>query len=157
MIGQPAREVKSNTLLAVALKIDRLASEDEYYITRHLKANADLYGSFVYTALYDVLTFKSEDVAFASTVTDLIYQNRGFEPNIVTCLAAVARISGWMAHWREAMRELFSACQRDVVTKDSLPHPEQPPPIWRPQQIFVGKATERPSDAESEKAMLSKR
>ena len=37
--------------LATALEIDRVASEDEYFTTRHLKANADLYGSFVYMAL----------------------------------------------------------------------------------------------------------
>jgi len=37
--------------LAVALEIDRIASKDKYFTSRQLKANADLYGSFVYMAL----------------------------------------------------------------------------------------------------------
>ena len=40
--------------LAVALEIDRIASTDKYFTSRQLKANADLYGSFVYMALYVV-------------------------------------------------------------------------------------------------------
>lgn len=48
---------KNNPLLAVALEIDRVASKDEYFISRNLKANADLYGSFVYTALYVSIHF----------------------------------------------------------------------------------------------------
>ncbi|KAL9122902.1 MAG: hypothetical protein Q9187_000553 [Circinaria calcarea] len=41
-----------NPLLAVAVEIDRIASTDEYFISRHLNANADLYGVFIYIALY---------------------------------------------------------------------------------------------------------
>ena len=41
-----------NPLLSVALEIDRIASQDEYFINRHLHVNADLYGCLVYTALY---------------------------------------------------------------------------------------------------------
>ena len=41
-----------NSFLTVALEIDRLASKDKYFTSRQLNANADLYGSFVYMALY---------------------------------------------------------------------------------------------------------
>ena len=51
MLDQLSEEVKENSLLAVALEIDKIASEDTYFTTRNLKANADLYGCFVYTAL----------------------------------------------------------------------------------------------------------
>lgn len=43
---------QQNSLLAVALEIDKIASTDSYFTSRNLKANADLYGCFVYTALY---------------------------------------------------------------------------------------------------------
>jgi citrate synthase len=49
------REVPVNELdpfLKVAFEIDRVASSDDYFTARKLFANADLYGSFVYTALY---------------------------------------------------------------------------------------------------------
>ncbi|GAQ07525.1 citrate synthase [Aspergillus lentulus] len=39
-------------LLKVAFEIDRIASSDDYFTARKIFANADLYGSFVYTALY---------------------------------------------------------------------------------------------------------
>ena len=45
------RELNCNALLAVAVEIDRIASQDVYFTSRNLKANADLYGCFVYTAL----------------------------------------------------------------------------------------------------------
>jgi citrate synthase len=51
---QLADEVNGNALLAVALEIDRIASTDQYFTSRNLKANADLYGTFVYIALYVV-------------------------------------------------------------------------------------------------------
>ena len=42
----------NDSFLAIALEIDRIASKDKYFTSRQLKANADLYGSFVYKALY---------------------------------------------------------------------------------------------------------
>jgi citrate synthase len=38
-------------VLSIAMEIDRVASKHEYFVKRNLQANADLYGSFVYTAL----------------------------------------------------------------------------------------------------------
>lgn len=51
MIDEHKSKVKSNPLLKVALEVDRIANEDEYFTSRNLKANADLYGCFLYTAL----------------------------------------------------------------------------------------------------------
>jgi citrate synthase len=42
---------KMDPVLAIAMEIDRIASADEYFTSRKLQANADLFGSFVYTAL----------------------------------------------------------------------------------------------------------
>ena len=52
MLDELSEGRNDNPLLAVALEIDRIASTDEYFTSRNLKANADLYGCFVYTALY---------------------------------------------------------------------------------------------------------
>ncbi|KAK7720484.1 hypothetical protein SLS63_009825 [Diaporthe eres] len=71
---------RSSSLLQVALEIDRVASTDNYFVSRGLRANADLYGSLLYTAL-------------------------GLEADIVVALACVSRTGGVMAHWREAMQQ----------------------------------------------------
>jgi citrate synthase len=44
-------DVQGNPLLRVAMEIDRIAGEDTYFTSRNLKANADLYGCFLYTAM----------------------------------------------------------------------------------------------------------
>lgn len=44
-------DAASNPLLAVAREIDRIASNDEYFKSRGLHANADLYGVFFYIAM----------------------------------------------------------------------------------------------------------
>ncbi|RDI84246.1 hypothetical protein Vi05172_g5696 [Venturia inaequalis] len=64
-------------LLAVALEIERVVSVDEYFVTRKLCINADLYGSLVFTAL-------------------------GFENEIITAVAGIGRCAGGVAHWKEA-------------------------------------------------------
>ena len=65
-------------LLQVAMEIDRIASQDKYFVSRKLQANSDLYIGVVYTAL-------------------------GFEPSIVPVMIMLMRSRGLMAHWREAM------------------------------------------------------
>jgi citrate synthase len=55
MLHDLTREIPVNELdplLKVAFEIDRIASSDDYFTSRKIFANADLYGSFVYTALY---------------------------------------------------------------------------------------------------------
>ncbi|KAI9646983.1 hypothetical protein NHQ30_004984 [Ciborinia camelliae] len=78
MMDDLDERMASNPLLSVALEIDRIASEDTYFTSRNLKANADLYGCFVFSAL-------------------------GFEPEIITAVASIARSTGILAHWRESM------------------------------------------------------
>lgn len=48
MLDELSEKGRNNELLAIALEIDRVASTDAYF----LESNADLYGCFVYTALY---------------------------------------------------------------------------------------------------------
>ncbi|TVY83948.1 Citrate synthase [Lachnellula suecica] len=68
----------SNPLLSVAVEIDRIAASDEYFISRNLNANADLYGVFIYIAI-------------------------NIPPELIPVLMIGSRTAGMLAHWREAM------------------------------------------------------
>ncbi|PVH89078.1 putative citrate synthase [Cadophora sp. DSE1049] len=67
-----------NPLLAVAAEIERIASTDEYFTSRKLHANADLYGVFLFIALK-------------------------FSPEMIPIVMIHGRLPGMLAHWREAM------------------------------------------------------
>lgn len=51
ILGELKEDVQKNSFLAVAMEIDRVASQEPYFTSRNLHANADLFGGFVYTAL----------------------------------------------------------------------------------------------------------
>jgi citrate synthase len=51
LIEEYKEDIESNPFLKVAMEIDRVAGSDEYFTSRNLHANADLYGCFLYTAL----------------------------------------------------------------------------------------------------------
>ncbi|KAK4168382.1 putative citrate synthase [Cladorrhinum sp. PSN259] len=78
LIERNRDKVGSNPLLRVALAIDKIASQDEYFVKRKLKANADLLGCFLYSAL-------------------------GFEQDMITAIICLSRIAGGLSHWRETL------------------------------------------------------
>lgn len=54
LVEEAMREITPHThdeALAVALEIDRVASEDEYFKSRRLVANTDLFLSLLYVAM----------------------------------------------------------------------------------------------------------
>jgi citrate synthase len=65
-----------NPLLAIALELERIALEDEYFIERHLYPNVDFYSG-------------------------LIYQAMGFPVGMFPVLFAIARTVGWATQWQE--------------------------------------------------------
>ena len=65
-----------NPLLAIALELERIALEDDYFISRKLYPNVDFYSG-------------------------LIYQAMGFPVGMFPVLFAIARTIGWMAQWQE--------------------------------------------------------
>ena len=65
-----------NPLLDIALKLEEVALNDEYFISRKLYPNVDFYSG-------------------------LIYQAMGFPTDMFTVLFAIPRTSGWLAHWGE--------------------------------------------------------
>lgn len=69
-----------NPLLDVALKLEETVLADEYFTSRRLYPNVDFYSGFIYQAM-------------------------GFPPEMFTVLFALARTSGWVAHWAEMLDE----------------------------------------------------
>ena len=67
-----------NPLLDIALELERIALEDEYFIKRKLYPNVDYYSG-------------------------IIYQAMGFPTDAFTVLFAIARTSGWIAQWQEML------------------------------------------------------
>ena len=51
LMHEHQESVDANPLLRIAMAIDKVANEDPYFVERGLKANADLMGCFLYTAM----------------------------------------------------------------------------------------------------------
>ena len=69
-----------NPLLDIALKLEEIALEDEYFKSRNLYPNVDFY-------------------------TGLIYQAMEFPMNMFTVLFSIGRMPGWLTHWQEALEQ----------------------------------------------------
>jgi citrate synthase len=67
-------------LLDIALKLEQVALEDDYFIERKLYPNVDFY-------------------------TGLIYKAMGFPTKMFTVLFAMGRLPGWIAQWREMIED----------------------------------------------------
>jgi citrate synthase len=86
-----------NPLLDIALELERIALEDEYFIKRKLYPNVDFYSG-------------------------LIYQAMQFPMDMFPVLFAIPRVSGWLAQWCEMLndpdqkiarpRQIFTGAQR---------------------------------------------
>ncbi|NKX53743.1 citrate synthase [Arthrobacter mobilis] len=84
----------NDELLDIALRLEEKALADDYFIERKLYPNVDFY-------------------------TGLIYKAMGFPEKMFTVLFAIGRLPGWIAQWREMIK--------DPQTK-----------IGRPRQLYVG-------------------
>ena len=93
-----------NPLLEMALEMERIALEDEYFVSRKLYPNVDFYSG-------------------------LIYQAMGFPLDMFPVLFAIPRTAGWIAQWEEMLldpeqkiarpRQLYvGSAPRDYVAKD---------------------------------------
>jgi len=67
-----------NPYLDIALELERIALEDEYFVSRKLYPNVDFYSG-------------------------LIYQAMGFQMDMFPVLFAIARTVGWVAQWEEML------------------------------------------------------
>lgn len=83
-----------NPMIDVALELERIALEDEFFVSRKLYPNVDFYSG-------------------------IIYQAMGLPVDMYPVLFAIPRTSGWLAQWRELLRDK-----------------EQK--IARPRQVYMG-------------------
>ena len=67
---------KPSPLLPIALELERIALEDEYFVSRRLYPNVDFYSGLIYEAL-------------------------DFPVEMFPVLFAIPRTSGWLAQWQE--------------------------------------------------------
>jgi citrate synthase len=84
----------NDELLEIAMRLEEKALADDYFIERKLYPNVDFY-------------------------TGLIYKAMGFPEKMFTVLFAIGRLPGWIAQWREMIK--------DPQTK-----------IGRPRQLYTG-------------------
>jgi citrate synthase len=69
-----------NPLLDIALELEKIALEDDYFVSRRLYPNVDFYSG-------------------------LIYQAMGFPVDMFPVLFAIPRTAGWLAQWDEMLRD----------------------------------------------------
>ncbi len=74
------RDENPDELFALALKLEAAALSDSYFTERKLYPNVDFY-------------------------TGVIYRTMGFPTNMFTVLFAIGRLPGWIAHYREQLRD----------------------------------------------------
>jgi citrate synthase len=93
-----------NPLLDIALELERIALQDEYFVSRKLYPNVDFYSG-------------------------LIYQAMGFPVDMFPVLFAIPRTAGWIAQWEEMLldpeqkiarpRQIYvGPKQRDYIPRD---------------------------------------
>ena len=96
--------LQNDPLFALAMKLEQIALEDEYFVSRKLYPNVDFYSGIVQKAL-------------------------GIPTSMFTCVFALARTVGWIAQWNEMIsdpdqkigrpRQLYMGpVRRDVMPVD---------------------------------------
>src|SRR5256714_3830894 len=88
----------TNPLLDIALELERIALEDDYFVKRKLYPNVDFYSGLIYEAL-------------------------GMPVGMFPVLFAIPRTSGWIAQWRENIgaKEQKSSPPRPSHTRPRRP------------------------------------
>ena len=84
-----------NPLLKIAVELEKIALEDEYFVQRKLYPNVDFYSGLIYEALQ-------------------------FPPEMFTVLFAIPRTSGWLSQWIELVddKEQKIARPKQIYTGD---------------------------------------
>lgn len=94
----------NDPLLDIALEVEEAALHDDYFVSRNLYPNVDFYSGIVYRAI-------------------------GIPENMFTVMFALARLPGWIAHWREMIgTDTKIVRPRQIYTGHGLRHDER---NWR--------------------------
>ncbi len=94
--------IEDEPLLDLAMELERIALEDDYFVDKHLYPNVDFYSG-------------------------IIYRTMGIPVSMFTVLFAVARTVGWIAQWNEMIQEPVQRIGRPrqlftgPVTRDFVP------------------------------------
>ena len=72
--------IKNDPLLDIAMELERIALEDEYFVERKLYPNVDFYSGIILKAI-------------------------GFPTSMFTVLFALARTVGWISQWKEMIED----------------------------------------------------
>jgi len=113
IIKQAAEQVFAvtgrNPKLDIALELERIALEDQYFVQRKLYPNVDFYSGMMYQAM-------------------------GFTPDMFTVLFAIPRMVGWLAQWQEMLedpeqkiarpRQIYLGKNREVAASAAPGKPE---------------------------------
>jgi citrate synthase len=67
-------------LLDIAIELEKIALNDEYFVSRKLFPNVDFYSGIIYKAL-------------------------GIPSNLFTVIFAIARSAGWISQWKEMIED----------------------------------------------------
>ena len=71
-----ALDLKNDPLFKIALQLEKLALEDEYFVSKRLYPNVDFYSGIILKAI-------------------------GIPKDMLTVIFATGRTPGWIAHWNE--------------------------------------------------------
>jgi len=84
-----------NPLLKIAMELEKIALEDDYFVSRKLYPNVDFYSGLIYEALC-------------------------FPPEMFTVLFAIPRTAGWLSQWLELVddKEQKIARPKQIYTGD---------------------------------------
>jgi len=89
-----------NPRLEIALELERIALEDEYFVSRKLYPNVDFYSGLIYRAM-------------------------GYPTDYFTVLFALGRLPGWIAQWEEHLsdpEQKISRPRQIFVGRDERPY-----------------------------------
>jgi citrate synthase len=105
-----------NPLIDIAVELERIALEDDYFVKRKLYPNVDFYSG-------------------------IIYQAMGFPMTMFPVLFAIPRMAGWLAQWAEMVRdpEQKIARPRQIYlgedTREWVPIEKRPEPASREDAV----------------------
>ncbi len=95
----------NSPLLSLAIELEKIALNDEYFKSKNLYPNVDFYSGIIYKAL-------------------------NIPANMFTVMFTIARVSGWVSHWKEMMEDSSSR-------------------IGRPRQLYAGEHDQNYKDMSS--------
>jgi citrate synthase len=109
-----------NPLIDIALELERIALEDDYFVSRKLYPNVDFYSG-------------------------IIYQAMGFPKSMFPVLFAIPRVSGWLAQWVEHVLDTEQKITRPrqiylgEQIRNYTPIATRPKPATLEQKMLAGR------------------